>query len=69
MLNALIAGQNVKSILLALAAMTRTENTSWRAGCFLGDLDAFVIKATGEGKLVYAKVIPAIAEALKDHPL
>jgi len=42
-----------------------TEGILIRAGCFLGDLDAFCEKAKGEGKDIYAAVVGAAAQALQ----
>ena len=35
-----------------------------RAGCFCGNLDAFVAKVKSEGKEIYAKVVPLVANSL-----
>lgn len=36
-----------------------------RAGCFLGDLDKFVAKASVEGKHVYVAVLTSVVRALE----
>ena len=38
--------------------------TKVRAGCFLGTVEAFAEKAASEGKHLYAKMIPAVANIL-----
>lgn len=35
-----------------------------RAGCFSGSLEEFVMKATLEGKKIYASVVPSIVNAI-----
>ena len=40
-----------------------TKGITIRAGCFLGTLDEFCIKAEDEGKTLYARTVRAAAEA------
>ena len=40
-----------------------TEGIAIRAGCFIGTLDEFCMKAEDEGKTLYARTVRAAAEA------
>lgn len=57
-----VVGRNLKLLFGAKAKDDRVE-----AGCFFGSPEEFVIRAKGEGKLIYADVIPAVFAATRQH--